>query len=366
MRVLVLVLCMVLLAGCGKNNDPILLGFVGGTSGRVADLGVAGRNGVILAIEQQNAAGGIHGRLVELLVQDDGQDTEQARAAVSQLLEAGVIAIVGPMTSGVAVDVVDLANAARVPLIAPTVTTKALAGLDDYFLRVVAPTSHNAGVMADFIYFDENARRIATVYDMTNRAYAESWLDDFSNAFVEHGGERPVREAFVSGPDADFGAIMERLLATEPDAVGLVSNSVDAAVLLKELRVRAPELTVFTSEWAGTERLVELAGRYAEGVYAPQYLDRDSTQPAYLAFRDAYVARFGQEPGFAGMLAYDATRMTLTAIADSRNPRDVRDTILRTARYPGVQYPIYINQFGDGANTTFITQIRGGQFRVVR
>ena len=90
----------VLLAACSPP-EPVRLGFIGGLSGRVADLGESARNGFHLAVEQANAAGGINGRQIEMLVKDDGQDPAKARQAAEALVAAGVVAIIGPGTTGV-------------------------------------------------------------------------------------------------------------------------------------------------------------------------------------------------------------------------------------------------------------------------
>lgn len=95
-------LSIAVLLGC-EPPEPIRIGFVGGTSGRVADLGIAGRDAVLLAVELRNQSGGVAGRKVKLLIKDDQQSPEVARRAVRDLIEQGVVAIVGPMTSAMAI-----------------------------------------------------------------------------------------------------------------------------------------------------------------------------------------------------------------------------------------------------------------------
>ena len=103
---------------------PIVLGFVGALSGRVADLGVEGRNGVTLAVELRNKAGGVKGRQVELLAEDDQQNPAMARQAVGKLIDLKVDALIGPMTSAMAMVVVPQVNQAQLVMVSPTVTTK--------------------------------------------------------------------------------------------------------------------------------------------------------------------------------------------------------------------------------------------------
>lgn len=177
------------LLGCGSPPEPILIGFVGGTSGRVADLGIAGRDAVLLAVELRNQAGGVAGRKVKLLIKDDEQQPEVAERAVRELIDRGVVAIVGPMTSAMAIAVVPIADEAKVLLMSPTASTDALAGLDDYFFRVNASTLDNASRIARY-HLDQHAtRRLAVAYDLRNQSYTESWLEGFRATYVQGGGE---------------------------------------------------------------------------------------------------------------------------------------------------------------------------------
>ena len=112
-RLACLTLALLTLGACDAP-PPIRLGFIGGISEANADLGSSGRNGVQLAIEQANAQGGVRGRSIELLIKDDQLDPEQGQRATQQLIDAQVAAILGPMTSTMAVASAPLATRAGV------------------------------------------------------------------------------------------------------------------------------------------------------------------------------------------------------------------------------------------------------------
>ena len=149
---------------CGRE-EPIRIGFIAGLSGRVADLGVAGRNGVILAIDQKNAQGGIKGRNLELIVRDDQQNPDTAQRMVKELLDLKVDLIIGPMTSSMAMATVSLVNDSKIYMVSPTASTTALSNKDDHLLRVISST--NAYAIKSALYqFDNLGRRKAVViYD---------------------------------------------------------------------------------------------------------------------------------------------------------------------------------------------------------
>ncbi len=192
--------------------EPIRIGFLGGLSGRVADLGIGGRNGALLAVEMRNRQGGINGRPIELIAADDQQDEESARQAVARLLTRKVEVIIGPMTSAMALAVLPQMNAAGVPLLSPTVTTNALTALDDQFLRVVAPTAAHAPKSAEY-YFAHGARQLALAYDARNQAYSESWSNDFQQAFKARGGT--IVAAIRFAENTSWSDLATRLLALQ-------------------------------------------------------------------------------------------------------------------------------------------------------
>jgi len=348
------------LPGC-TPAEPLQIGFLGGLSGRVADLGIGGRNGAILAVEMRNQRGGINGRQVELIVDDDQQDAEVARQAVARLLARKVELIIGPMTSAMALAVLPQVNAAGVPLISPTVTTNVLTGLDDQFFRVVSPTAAHAPKSAEYHFRQHGLRRVVLVYDLRNRAYSESWAGDFRSAFEARGGLIVAAIGFDSS--TTFSTLASGVLTHRPDGVVVIANSMDTALLIQQLRMRDATVRIATSEWAATERLVELGGRAVEGVVVAQYVDRESSEPAYLQFHRAYRERFAQEPGFPGLTAFDATNVALDALASKSAGQTLKESILAHGKFAGAQTPIVFDANGDTQRDTYLWVIRNGEFK---
>jgi branched-chain amino acid transport system substrate-binding protein len=350
-----------LLTACAPQ-EPVQLGFLGGLSGRVADLGIGGRNGALLAVELRNKAGGINGRQIRLIAQDDQQDPEVAKQALTQLIDKKVVAIIGPMTSAMAVATVPLANRAQVPMVSPTATTATLSGLDDYFLRVIAPTTEYARKSAAYHFNAQGSRRVAVAFDLRNQAYTESWLQDYGASFQMLGGTIAAALSFTSNDEMRFSEIATQLLHAKPDSILIVANSVDTALLAQQLRKIDSAVQINTSEWAATERLIELGGKAIEGVVIAQFIDRDSQQPSYLAFRKAYLERFGQEPGFPGLTAFDATNVVLDALGAQTQGQGLKQAILARPQYAGAQSLIRFDANGDSLRDTYLTTIRNGTF----
>lgn len=351
------------LVGC--NNAPIKIGFVGGLTGRTADLGLAGRDGALLALEQANVAGGVGGRQLELLTADDQQNPDTAAAAFHHLREAGVAAIIGPMTSAMAMTMVPLANAAGLAMISPTVTTSALTGLDDHFFRVISSTREYAQASARFHAQRSKLLRVAAVLDMSNAAYTERWLGDFEAEFRALGGQVVAREGYRFQPGFAFSDLARSALASQPDGLLLLTGAVDAAQLIQQVRKLQPSLPLMTAEWAATEQLLELAGGAAEGVVAAQFLDRTNTSPAYRQFRLAYQQRFGNPSGFADLAGFDAMRVVLQALGAQQRGENLRQTLLRVRQFEGAQQVVAFDATGDAVRQTYITVVRQGRYEVL-
>ena len=318
-----------------------------GITGPMADLGMSGRNAVQLAVDQCNEQGGIQGRRVKLIIRDDHQDARTAVMAVQDLTRQGVAAIVGPMASNMGMAVVPYLNAARVPAVAPTVTTTELSGLDDYFFRVCITSKEHAEKSAAYQIRSNSMRRIGITYDDSNRALSTSWLAHFKEKFVAGGGEILKVVQFNTNEKPSFTGIVNELTAPGPDGVLIIANSTDCAMLCQQIRKSDPFIKITSSHWAGSQRFLEMGGNAVEGVTLPVAFDHNSPNPHYLKFRKIYSERYQREPGFAGTYAYDAAQVVLTALQNRQPEQGVKEAILSIGGLKGLQSDIRFDAYGD-------------------
>ena len=352
-------LALALLAACSPE-EPVRIGFIGNISGR------GGRNGVQLAVELRNAAGGIGGQPVELMVRDDGNDEEHARGMFREMVRAGAGVVIGPMTSAMALALAPEAERSGVVLLSPTVTTNELSGKDDHFFRVVSPTRDYSAISARHLVEHRGARTLAVIYDARNASYSSSWLGDFRESFEDLGGRVVKVISFESGPDEHFVPLAEDLLAERTDAILLIANSLDAALLAQQIRKLDTRVVIAASEWAGTERLIEIGGRAVEGIALARFIDAESTAPAWLEFRERFIARFGSEPGFAGLTGFDAANVALEALTRKAPDTSLRDYLKRHPEVAGAQGPFQFDPYGDSQRPSFLTTIENGRFVLFR
>jgi branched-chain amino acid transport system substrate-binding protein len=281
------------------------------------------------------------------------------------LISQSIELIIGPMTSSMAMAMIPQINASGSILLSPTVTTTDLEGKDDNFLRVISVTTDYASKSARYQYEKLGIRTVAALYDSGNKSYSESWLNDFRTAFEKLGGRIVMTSSFSSGKEPVFQPLVKELLSAKADSVLIISNAVDSALICQQLRLIAPGQRIAMSEWASTERFIELAGTAANGVVVSQFLDRNNTSPRYRDFLAAYRERYKQEPGFSGVAGYDAALVALEAYALRTRGDSIKSVIIRKKNFQGIQQPLIIDRFGDADRKSFITEIRGSQYRTV-
>jgi branched-chain amino acid transport system substrate-binding protein len=262
--------------------------------------------------------------------------------------------------------VVPIVDEARLLLISPTVTTEALSGKDDYFFRVSSTTDVFASRNARYQIKARRMRRVAAVYDLSNKSFTENWLKNFSDAFTEDGGKIIKTLTFASGRDTKYLEITRDLLAAQPDGVLIIANSMDSALLCQQIRKVDADIPITLSDWGATERLLELGGNAVEGCTVVQPFDRNSSAPPYQEFRQAYLERFSREPGFPGVYAYDAANVVIEALKKRKDEQSLKETILFLRKFEGLQSPFSFNDFGDVSRPhVSISIVRDGQFVVV-
>lgn len=364
LRLLAVALLATVLSACGEK-EPVRIGFIGGVSGRFADLGTTGRNGVMLAVEWRNERGGVAGRKIALSIKDDQQDPEKARQALKELVTEGVTAVLGPMTSSIAAAIVPDANRAGMLLVGGTVTTSGLTGKDDNFVRTISTTTEYASHAARN-YRHHGYKRAALIYDLANRDYTENWANEFSRTFTSEGGQIVKSQGFDSRTEKDYAVLATQLLQSKPDLVAIAANSVDGALLAQKLRQRNVDVRLAGSAWTGTQRLMELGGAAVEGMLIEQYYNQDDQSVSYQRFREAYLKRFGYEPGFAGVVSFDAANMLLDALAENADRKGLKERILKRTPFKGVQGDIAIDAYGDAQRPITMTEVRGGKIIVIR
>jgi branched-chain amino acid transport system substrate-binding protein len=347
-------------AAC-QRPEPIRLGYVGGLTGRHSDLGVSGRNGVQLAVAELNAAGGIGGRPLELVVRDDGQDPAQARRAVSELAAQGVVAIVGHMTSSMVEAGLPVAEQAGVLMVSPTASAAHVRGKDDGFVTLFPSSADLARALAGHVVARTRLRRMAVLLDQSNLAYTASWGQAFGAELTRLGGTVTASLPFTSGPGTSLAALAERALASRPEAVLVAANALDTAGLCQQLRKRSASVQLLGTDWGFTQDALIHGASAVEGALFTQAVDVDGRSPRLAAFRDAYQARFGRPVDFAAVVSWETVQVVAEGLRRDPTRRGLKGAILASATHQGLQDGFTIDRLGDAQRSGRIMTVRGGR-----
>ncbi|MGE4299512.1 MAG: ABC transporter substrate-binding protein [Desulfovibrionaceae bacterium] len=349
-------------AGC-QDRAPIRIGFSGQLSGAHADLGAVGRDGAILAVEQINAAGGVEGRPLELVVRDDQDTPDGARNADRELIASGVVAIIGHMTSGLTVAALPVTEQAGVVLLSPTASTTKLSGVKDLFFRVQPSIGASARELARHAVLQRNATRVAVLYDTDNAVYTNAFLGAFVNELRLQGGTIVGRSGFASSREPAFGTLLTTALAATPDTLLCIASAADTAAMARLVRAMPWHGPVYASGWAQTPALLEQGGEAVEGVMLTTHYDPNCRSAAFLAFKEAFTNRFGYGPSFAAAQAHDAVRVLAAALAQTQGKAvGLPEALLAVHDLPCLMGPVSMDAYGDVMRPSYLLTVRHGAF----
>lgn len=337
---------------------PILIGLAVELTGRQADVGINVRDAAIMAVEEINARGGINGRPLQLVVRDDQGRPEVARQVDAELVEMGVVVIIGHYTSGQTAAVLDQMNAAQVVLLSPTSSSTFFSGKDDYFFRLIPDVAFLGRSLATHMLKEHASQRVVGVYDENNKVFAESFWQAVDGVLREAGCETSA--VVLNG---DLKQVAQHIEEAQPDGVVFAASAIDTAVLAQYLRQLGVRASFFSSSWAQTHQLIEKGGHAVEGLEIGSFYNLTNYEEAHQRFVNAFEARFGRKPELGAPQSYESVLVLAEALKMTGGRRDgLREALLTIRDLPGVLGPITFDAYGDIQRTVYIMRVSNGEF----
>lgn len=362
--VLLLLILLCLPAGC-RSQQPILVGFAAEMSGRRGELGVAARDSAQLAIDQINAAGGIDGRPLKLLTRDDKGSPETARQVDQELVDAGVVAIIGHMTSEQSAAVFDQMNRAQVVIISPTSSSTQFSGQKDSFFRVMPDTQVLGAALAKYIQAEHPVRQVAVIYDLSNQAFTQHYWLAFKAEMDRYGVDTSQVYSYTTG-QADLQALVDQVAAAQPESILFVSSAFDTALMAQYAHSRIPEAALFSSTWGQTDELFAKGGKAVEGMLLGATYNPENKSRAYLAFSNIYQERYKRAPSLAASHAYEAVLLLAYALRQTGGQASgLHQALVSANNLPGLQGALSLDEFGDVHRDTFVVRVQNARFVIV-
>ncbi len=323
--------------GAGGQTGTIVIGYYGDLSGRTSNFGQSTKAGVEMAADEINKAGGINGRQVQILSEDDEGRPEKAATVVTKLIDQDrVVALLGEVASGNTLAAAPKAQAARVPMITPSSTNPAVTQVGDYISRVCFIDPFQGAVMAQFAANTLKAKKAAIMLDF-NSPYSRGLTEFFEASFTKLGGQIVNKQSYTQG-DRDYKGQLTAIRSTNPDVIYVPGYYGEVGVIAKQakqLGIKAPMLG--GDGWDSTQ-LWDLGGDSLNGSYISNHYSVDDPSPAIQKFVADYKARNGTVPDALAALGYDAMKVLADAIrrAGTTEGPALKDAIAATKDFAGV------------------------------
>lgn len=346
------------------GTGPLLIGSVGALTGPEAHFGLESQNGVQLAVEEANAAGGVQGRPLALRSYDSQSRPEEAANAVTRLVtQDRVLFVVGENASSNTLAMAPAAARAEVPLISPSSTNPRVTSEGGpYVFRVCFTDTFQGQLLARYARDTLKAERVAMLVDQKSD-YAVGLARVFAARFGALGGRVVAEEAYGKG-DTDFRGQLTRAKSARPEVLFIPGYYSDVGPLARQARELGMRATLLGGDgWDSGERLGQLGGAAVEGALYSTHFAADNPGSRVKDFLARYQTRFGHPPDALGALGYDAARVGIDALRRSGGVGGpmLREQIARTRDFDGITGRITLGPDRDALKPAVIVKLSKGR-----
>lgn len=295
-----------------KKGGVIKIGVAGAHSGDLASYGLPSVNAAQLVVDEFNKNGGVMGQKVELVIEDDQCKPEAATSTASKLVSAGVVAVMGHICSGATESALGIYAESDLVCISPSATLPTLTQSQMYpnFFRTIAPDNDQAKVAVDFIGDKLSLKTLAILHD--KGAYGQGFAD-LVKEFAEAKGIEVLLYEGVNPGAPDYSSVVNKIQNTNAEGVVWGGYHPEASKIVQQMRDKGMKQPFISDDGVKDNTFIEVAGKYAEGVYATGPADTSKSALAMKAVAD-HKAKYGDEPGAFFLNAYAATQALLNAI----------------------------------------------------
>lgn len=355
-------------AALAAGSEPIKIGQYGAFSGKEAAFGSAARKGVMLAFDEVNAAGGLLGRSLELIAEDNQSKAgESATIAKKFVSRDKVVAVLGGNPSTNSLEAAPILQNAKIPMIAISSTNPRVTEMGNHIFRVCFIDPFQGAVLAKFAQDTLKAKRAAIITSVNN-PYSVGISKVFREKFTAGGGEVVMEQKHSEG-DKDFRAQLTAIKNAGVDCIFHSSNYTEGALICIQARQLGFTGPLFGGDAWEAPQLIEIGGKAVEGVYYSTHGSPESTAPEVRNFVEKFRARWnGETPDSIAALGYDAALLLFDAIkrAGTTDSAALRDAIATTKDFQGVTGKITIDAQRNATKSAVILTVKDGKFAYVQ
>jgi branched-chain amino acid transport system substrate-binding protein len=362
------------LTACSQSADSgagapatIKIGEFASLTGKEAAFGQSSHKGTLLAIEAINAAGGLLGKQVEFIYEDNRSTPgESATIAKKLITRDKVVALLGEVASGRSLEAAPIAQSNKIPMISPSSTNPQVTQTGDYIFRVCFTDPFQGKLLAEFAKRTLKTQKVAIFSDVS-APYSVGLAQYFKAPFVANGGQVSAEQKYTGG-DKDFKAQLTAIKATGPDAIFVPGYYTDAGLIVAQARQLGINVPLFGGDGWEAPELIQIAGSALEGTYYSTHFSAENQDPRVQGFVAAFRLKFnGESPDAMAALGYDSAMILADAIKRAGTTESVklRDAIAATKDFDGLTGKTTLDSERNATKSAVIITVKDNKFKYV-
>lgn len=365
--VLASVMAFSVLAGCGgdskegADSEVIKIGAIGPLSGPNSTYGISVKEGADLLAEEINEAGGINGKKVQFIFEDDQSDNTVAASAFNKLVDKdGVCAILGGVTSGTTLAIAPNSTNKKIPMITPTGTEPTITKVGgDFMFRGCFVDSFQGEILAKYTQEKLGKTTAAVLYNSSSD-YSKGIANAYKDTLEKNGGKVVEFLSYGSDKETDFKAQLTKIKSANPDVLILPDYYNVVGLIAKQARDMGITCQFLGGDGWESEELTKIGGSAVDGaIYINHYYVED-TDPNVKNFVDSYTKKYNKTPDCFAALSYDTSKILVKAIekANSTDPNAIKDALV-SMEISSVTGNIKFNEERSAIKSATIIKING-------
>lgn len=366
--------CLVWAAGCGKGGDQggatvdtIKVGEYASLHGTEADFGQSSHKGTLLAVEQINAAGGVLGKKIDLITEDNQSKPGESATIVKKFITRdNVVAVLGEVASGRSLEAAPICQQNKIPMVSPSSTNPKVTETGDYIFRICFTDPFQGKLLADFAKGTLKAKRVAILSDVA-APYSVGLAQYFREPFLAAGGEI-VADQKYSSHDKDFKAQLTAIKAANPEAICVPGYYTEAGLIVLQARQLGIGVPLFGGDgWEG-QSLIDTAGDALTNTFYSTHFSSIKNTPEVQNFVKTYQAKYnGETPDAMAALGFDSALVLVDAIkrAGTTESSKLRDA-LATTDFVGATGRTKLDSHRDAPKAAVIITVENKKFKFLQ
>jgi branched-chain amino acid transport system substrate-binding protein len=350
----------------GGGGDKVRIGVFMSLTGSTANFGISSTNAIKMAADEANAAGGINGKQIDILVQDDRSDASEAATIVTKFVtQDQVHAILGEVASSRSIAAAPIAQNAKIPMLTPSSTNPEVTKKGDFIFRSCFIDPYQGAAIAQFAARTLGAKRAAILVDRKND-YSTGLEKVITATFTKMGGQIVGTQSYQEG-DQDFNAQLTSLKGSSPEVIFVPGYYNDVGLIAKQARDKGITVPLLGGDGWDSAQLYAIGGTALNGSFFSNHYSPYDTDPKVQKFVNDYKGRYGAVPDALAATAYDAALIMFDAIKRSKSlgGTDIRDALAATKDFPGVTGNVTFNENRDAVKPIVMIEIKdGGKYTV--